>query len=304
MRLRIRAHLTGSLLALVAGACGSPPARRAAPSSREHRAFTDDAGRQVVVAVPARRIVSLAPSITELLFALGAGRHVVGRTTWCRYPPAALTVPVVGDGLNPDVEVVAARRPDLVLLYRSSLTDIAAAQLQGLGIPAVILRHDRIEDVSRTARLLGVLTGRAPAGDSIAQQLDHLLATGPPPPGARPRPRVALVVWDTPPIVIGGGSYLNELMTLAGGRNVFGDGPAASITVSLEAIAARDPDWIAVIGDQAARPPAWARRPEWQAVRAVRDGRFLYLPPALFGQPSPRAALAVAALRRRLGTGP
>lgn len=303
MRLRIRARLLGLLLVLGAGACGSPPVRRAPPSAGEHRALTDDAGRHVIVPVPARRIVSLAPSITELLFALGAGGHVVGRTTWCRYPPAALTVPVVGDGLNPDVEVVAAQRPDLVLLYRSSLTDVAATQLQAMGIPAVILRHDRLEDVSRTARLLGALTGTAAAGDSIARRLDSLLAAGPTP-GERPRPRVAFVVWDAPPIVIGGGSYLNQLTILAGGKNVFGDVAAASATVSLETIAARDPDWIAIIGDQAARPPAWAGRPEWQAVRAVRDGRFLYLPPTLFGQPSARAPLAVAALRRRLGTGP
>jgi ABC-type Fe3+-hydroxamate transport system substrate-binding protein len=281
------------------------PRRGPATQTGATRTITDDAGRTVTISVPARRIVSLAPSITELLFALGVGDQVVGRTTWCEYPAAALAVEDVGDGLNPDVEVVAARRPDLVLLYRSSLTEVAARQLQALGIPAAILRHDRIEDVSRTARLLGSLTGAEVKGDSLARALDAVLAAGPVRSGSA-RPRVAFVVWDTPPIVIGGGSYLDELTRLAGGDNVFGDVRSASATVSLESIAARDPDWIAILTDSAStsKLPSWARRPEWQVVRAVRDGRFLYLSGDLFGHPSPRAPLAVTTLRRQLRIAP
>jgi iron complex transport system substrate-binding protein len=303
MRQAIRTPLSVWLLVFVAGGCGSPDSGHPHDSGVRTVSLSDDAGRRVVVPVPARRIVSLAPSITELLFALGAGDRVVGRTTWCRYPPAVLAVPVVGDGLSPDVEIVAARRPDLVLLYRSSLTEAAARQLEAMGIAAVILRHDRIEDVSRTARLLGSLTGTTDMGDSIARSLDRLRASGSVP-AAGPRPRVAFVVWDAPPIVIGGGSYLDELTTLAGGKNVFGDITAASATVSLETIAARDPSWIAVITDSGPRLPSWARRPEWLSIRAVREGRFLYLPGTLFGQPSPRAPLAVATLHRLLGMTP
>jgi iron complex transport system substrate-binding protein len=305
MRETIRTHLVGWLLALGVGACGpSNPGHH--PASGDHAVtLTDDAGRSIVVSVPVRRIVSLAPSITELLFAIGAGDRVVGRTVWCRYPPAASLVPAVGDGLNPDVEIVAARHPDLVLLYRSALTEVAARQLQAMGIPALILRHDRIEDVSRSARLLGSLTGNVAAGDSIAVRLDRLRAVGPPPSATgRDRSRVAFVVWDAPPIVIGGGSYLDELTILAGGENVFHDLASASATVSLETIAARDPAWIAVLTDSAPQPPSWARRPEWQVVRAVREGRFLYLPGNLFGQPSPRAPRAVATLRRWLESVP
>jgi iron complex transport system substrate-binding protein len=300
----IRTHLAGWLLATVAGACGAPAPRRAPAVAGESRTVTDDAGRQVVVAVPAHRVVSLAPSLTELLFALGVGDHVVGRTTWCRYPPAALTVPAVGDGLNPDVEAVAARRPDLVLLYRSPLTETAARQFAGLGIPSLVLRDDRIEDVSRTARLLGTLTGAKGAGDSIAGRLDSLVAA--PSPSNGNRPRLAVIAWDNPPIVIGGGSYLDELMTLAGAMNVFGDLRSASATVSLETIVTRNPDWIAILVDSAtpARPPAWTRRAAWRAVPAVRDGRFLYLSGELFGQPSPRAPSAVATLRRLLASRP
>jgi ABC-type Fe3+-hydroxamate transport system substrate-binding protein len=250
------------------------------------------------LAGPARRIVSLAPSSTELLFAIGVGDRLVGRTTWCKYPPAALAVPVVGDGLNPNLEAVAAQHPDLVVLYHSPLNETAAAQFARIGIAAILLRQDRLEDVSHGARLLGSLTGREAAADSIATAFERLLAA----PGA-PRAtssRVAIVVWDNPPIVIGAGSYLDQLVALAGGTNVFHDLAAASASISLETLAARDPDLIAVLSDSTPSPaPGYAARREWRVVRAVREHRFLYLDAALFGRPSPRAAEAVAELRRR-----
>src|SRR5258705_168529 len=244
---------------------------------------------------PAHRIVSLAPSSTELLFALGAGSQVVGRTTWCRYPPAALAVPDVGDGLNPNIEAIAARRPDLVVLYRSQLNETAAGQLARLGIPAVTLAQDRLEDIAHAERELGRLTGREAAGDSIGAAMEALLRTPPP----APRTRRAFVLWDNPPMVIGGGSCLDQLATLAGGSNVFHDLGAASATVSIETIVARNPDVILVLSDSSA-PPAYGGRREWRAIRAVRDRRFIMLPADLFGRPSPSAPAAVAALRRML----
>jgi ABC-type Fe3+-hydroxamate transport system substrate-binding protein len=251
--------------------------------------------RPATPTAPAHRIVSLAPSSTELLFALGAGDQVVGRTTWCRYPPAALQVPDVGDGLNPNIEAIAARHPDLVVLYRSPLNETAAAQLRRLGIASVTLAQDRLEDIAAAARELGRRTGRAMAGDSIAAAMEALLGSAPPAAVAR----VAFVVWDNPPMVIGAGSYLDQLATLAGGTNVFHDLGAASATVSIETIVARNPDVILVLSDSTA-PPAYSRRPEWRAVRAVRQGRFITLPADLFGRPSPTAPAAVAALHRAL----
>jgi ABC-type Fe3+-hydroxamate transport system substrate-binding protein len=244
---------------------------------------------------PAHRIVSLAPSSTELLFALGAGDQVVGRTTWCRYPPAALDVPDVGDGLNPNIEAIAARRPDLVVLYRSPMNETAAAQLRRLGIASVTLPQDRLEDIASAARELGRRTRREAAGDSIAGAIEALLGKAPPAAIAQ----LAFVVWDNPPMVIGAGSYLDQLATLAGGSNVFHDLGAASATVSIETIAARNPDVILVLSDSTALP-SYSRRPEWRAIRAVREGRFIMLPADLFGRPSPTAPAAVAVLRRAL----
>ena len=301
-----RTHLAGLFLAAAALACqptdrATPPPPPPPPTSPGGVAVTDDAGRRVTLSAPARRIVSLSPAVTELLFALGAGDWVVGRTTWCDYPPAARAVPSVGDGLNPNLEAVAARRPDLVILYRSALNETAAQQLARLGIAAAVVRQDRLEDLARAAGLVATLTGRGAAGASLARGIDSLLHAPAPPAPAAARRRVAFVVWDNPPMVIGGGSYLDELATLAGTENVFHDIPAASATVSLETIAARDPDVIAVLADSGAPAvPAWAARREWQVVRAVRERRFAVLGGSLFARPSPRAPQAVAALRRAL----
>ena len=120
-----------------------------------------------------------------------------------------------------------------------------------------------------------------------------------PPPTSRPSTTLAFIVWDNPPIIIGHGSYLDQLAAQAGARNVFGGVAAPSAQVSLETIVARDPEWIAVLTDSTA-PPAYAKRREWRAVRAVRDGHFLLLPGSLFGRPGPRSDAAIQQLRARL----
>src|SRR5213592_1970089 len=243
----------------------------------------------------AQRIVSLLPSFTEILFAIGAGDRLVGRTTWCDYPPAALAVPSVGDAMPPSVEAVAARRPDLVVLYRSGPNVTAAEQLERLGIPTVLLDLNLLEELGPATRRLGTLTGRQVPAESLAAAVDRVVSQ-PPAPSTQ---SLAFIVWDNPPIVIGAGSYLDRLAALAGARNVFHDVGSPSAQVSIETIAARDPDFLAVLSDSAV-PPAYASRPEWRVVRAVRERRFLFLPGQLFGRPGPRAAEAIRELRRRL----
>src|SRR5439155_6589190 len=169
-----RPHLVG-LLPLAVAAC----AEKERPASKGGIAVTDDAGRRVTLAAPAQRIVSLLPSFTELLFAIGAGDRLVGRTAWCDYPPEALAVPSVGDGMPPNVEAVAARHPDLTVLYRSRPNVTAAEQLERLGIKTVLLDLNRLEELGPAARRLGVLTGRVASADSLARAMDSLAAAPP-----------------------------------------------------------------------------------------------------------------------------
>jgi iron complex transport system substrate-binding protein len=246
----------------------------------------------------ARRIVSLLPSFTEILFDIGAGDRVVGRTQWCDYPPAALAVPSVGDGLPPNIEAVAARKPDLVVLYNAGPNVTAAQQLERIGIRTVLIDLNRLEDLGPATRTLGRLTGLEQRAESLARAMDGFTFTN----LHQPSPTsttLAFVVWDNPPIIIGRGSYLDELATRAGARNVFSDVAAPSAQVALETIVARDPQWIAVLSDSGT-PPAFAKRREWRAVRAVREGRFLLLKGSLFGRPGPRSGEAITRLRAML----
>ena len=247
---------------------------------------------------PSVRIVSLIPSFTEILFAIGAGGQVVGRTQWCDYPPEALKVPSVGEGLPPNVEAVAARHPDLVVLYNSGVNITAAKQFERIGIRAVLIDMNRLEDVGPAARTLGQLTGHERAADSLAGVMDSLLHQPPPP--STPSTTLAFVVWDDPPIIIGRGSYLDQLATRAGARNVFNDIATPSAQVSLETIVARNPHWIAVLSDSG-DAPAFAKRREWRAVPAVRDAHFLFLKGTIFGRPGPRSGEAIERFRRLLG---
>lgn len=288
-----RAPYAGLVLAaLLAARCGSG-APRAGPIT-----VTDDAGRAVTLERPATRVVSLSPTFTEILFAIGAGDWVVGRTTWCDYPPPVRDIPSVGDGLPPNVEAVAARDPDLVVLYRSPSTETAARQLEAIGIRTALLRVDLLGDAARATRLLGRLTGRAASADSLARALEAVATAPPATPGGR-RPRVAFIVWDAPPIAIGSGSYLHELAERSGADNVFADLPTPSAEISLEALVARDPDALVLLTDSAV-PPRFAALPAWRAVRAVRQRRFVYLVGSLYGRPSPRAAAAVQGFRQEL----
>lgn len=278
---------------LVLSACGRETSSRAAGPS-----ITDDWGRPVTLAAPAARVVSLAPATTELMFALGAGDRLVGRTTWCDYPAAAAAVTDVGNGIGPNVEAIAAQRPDLVLLYPSQSNRPALLQLEQLGIAVAVLEQDAIAEWIETVRIVAVLTGREAAADTLLADFRVRLDSALAPPRAD-TPRVFIAVGANPPIAIGKGSFVSELVELAGGRNAFDDVAGPSAVVSLEAIVARDPDVVLVLGPDSVTG-AVARRPGWPAIRAVRTRRVLAVDGSEFNRPSPRLPQAVRSLTAAL----
>lgn len=290
------AHLFASLLLgtgvlpLVAG-CGGAPRRQATPLQ-----VVDDLADTVRLSRPAIRIVSLSPASTELLFAIGAGSSVVGRTRWCDYPAAAAEVPSVGDGIQPSVEAVVAKKPDLVVLYKSGQNDPARQQLNRLGIATVVLALDRIEEFEHAAGILGTLTGHGVDADTMVAGLKRRLAAATVP-AAVSVPTVLIVVWDQPPMTIGQGSFLSDIVERAGGRNLFSDLAASAGVISVESVVARHPDLILVTSDST---PAFARRAEWQTVAAVRQSRFVHVNSSAFNRPSPRMPEAITELAGQL----
>jgi len=278
---RARQALLRVLLGLAAGCTRAP----VAPGSLQ---LVDDAGDTVRMVRPATRVASLAPSTTELLFALGAGPRVVGRTTWCDWPPAATAITNLGDGLAPNIEAILGVRPDLVVLYRSPQNSATASRLREFGVTTIQLRTDSFDDLARNAEVLGHALGLEDSARAVTSRLRTGVAEATRS-GHRAGPRVLILAWDQPPMIIGRGSFQHELVMLAGGTNIFADVEAPSAPVSLEAIAARDPDVILT----SAPSPAFASRPEWRVVRAIRERRFVIVRGSEFSRPSPRAPEAI-----------
>lgn len=278
------------LCAAVAVACS--PAREA-----PHSAVTDDFGDTLRVGTSPQRVVSLNPTTTELLFALGAGEKLVGRSTYDLFPTEAREVADLGPALRPNVETILGAHPDLVILYASNDNRPTAERLRTAGINTLSLKIDSVSQFQRAITLLGsVLRDSARAKtvrDSVTRTLDDVRAAT----ASLSKPTVFWHIWDAPPITIGRGSYMNELTEIAGGRNVYADIAAPSPTVSIEDVVKRNPDFM-LAGPEGARTLRADAR--WQQVPAVRKGRILVLDTLLVGRPGIKLGEAAWSLARLL----
>ncbi|WP_419948573.1 ABC transporter substrate-binding protein [Candidatus Palauibacter sp.] len=247
-----------------------------------------------------QRIVSLVPAATEILFALGAGDRMVGRTHWGVYPPEARRIPDVGDGIRPSLEAVVARAPDLVILHDGETNGATRERLARLGVPSLPLHHNTLADLRRNIVRLGDIVGCPAGGAVLADRIVDGLAQVSEATAGRQRVRVYYDAWAEPPITIGRGSFIDSLLTIAGASNVFDDLDATSPRVSLEAILERDPERIlvAVPREALGRVPDLAGRPGWERIPAVRDGRIITLDRDLVTRLGPRVVEAAWAMAR------
>ena len=282
-------HANALLLAVIA--CNAPAHDASA---------RDDFGNPLTIGAAPTRIVSLSPATTEILFTIGGGSRLVGRSKYDLWPDSAKLVPSLGDGMRPNVEAVLGARPDLVLLYASQDNRAAADRFRAAGINTLSVRTDRIADFRRVTELLGAIindTTRAKTVvDSVQGTLDRVsrATTG------APRPKVFWHIWDSPLITIGSGSFMNELVDIAGAKNVYADINGASGQIALEDVARRDPDFI-LAGPEGAKQIN--SDPRWKIVRAARDGRIVVVDTGLVARPSVRLGEAAVSLARALHPG-
>lgn len=255
----------------------------------------DDFGDSVRVG-PAMRIVSLNPVVTEFLFAAGAGPRVVGRTHWDHYPPAAEAVADLGNGIGPNVEAVLGATPDLVILYQSASNRRAATGLQAAGVRTLTVRTDQIADLTHLADLFAAVTGDS-AGravvDTVMRSVDAVRRM----PRPAKAPRAFWVLFDGEPQLwtLGKGSFMNELLEVAGATNAFAEISAPSAQVSLEEVVKRNPD-VVVVGPVSAK--RLRESVAWQSVPAVRANRIAVVDSALVGRPGMRLGEAARQVRR------
>ncbi|MFI5311235.1 MAG: ABC transporter substrate-binding protein, partial [Gemmatimonadales bacterium] len=231
---------------------------------------------------------------TEILFTLGAGDRVVGRTHWDLYPDAARAVADLGDGMQPNVEAVLGVHPDLVVLYAGNANRSAAERLRQAGIATLAIRTDHVADFRRAVGLLARAVGDSAAGNRLADSVEASIRAVRMRPRAAKPPTVFWFIWETPLFTIGRGSYLSELVDAAGARNVFGDLAAASPQVTMEELVRRDPDFVLTGPLNAGKMRTSA---VWQAVPAVRAGRVIVVDTAIVGRPGVRMGEAARLLR-------
>jgi ABC-type Fe3+-hydroxamate transport system substrate-binding protein len=276
------------LMAALVFACTPKPDARQA---------VDDAGDPLPPPAPRSRIVSLIPATTEILFALGAGPRVVGRTRWDGWPPEVAHVPDLGDGIRPSIETIIRAQPDLVLLYASGDNRDAARALRAAGIAVISLRIDSIAEFERATLLIGEVVGEAARARTVVDSVRATLERVRRATSGLPRPTVFMLAWETPLMTIGAGSFLTELVEIAGGRNAFGDLDGPSPQVSFEEVVRRDPQFILGRPETAGKLSANAR---WRQLPAVRQGRVLVMDTVLVGRPGIRLGEAAVSIARLL----
>jgi iron complex transport system substrate-binding protein len=249
-------------------------------------AFTtrDMLGREVTLVAAPTRIVSLVPSVSEILFALGAEARLVGVTDFCDYPPAARGKPSVGGMVNPNLEVLLTLRPDMVVATTEGNREETFAQLKRLGIPTYLVAAHQLRDVTLLVTRLGELTDHRAAAAALVARLEGRIEAVRKAVAPFPRPRVLYVLWPEPLIVPGREALVTELIRLAGGDSITAADADAYPRYSLEAAVAKAPEVILLANHGNSSGPIdrerWQRLTDLPAVRAGRlhsvDGSLLH----------------------------
>lgn len=270
-------------------------------TARAQVTVTDDLQRAVTLPRTPERIVSLAPSITETLFAIGAGDQVAGVTDYCNYPEEATGKLRVGGMINPSIETIVSLRPDLIVLSMEGNVRDDFRKLTGLGIPVFVTNPRTLKGIHKSIADLGTLTGRTDESARVLASMQsgeqRVLA----PMKASIERSVLLIVSLQPLMVAGSGTFLSEILTLAGGRNIAGSSSSPYPQFSREAVVEGDPEVLLILSDAGGGSKKLTDLyPEWSRLRAVRNGRVYYVDPDVLSRPGPRAVEGLELLARHL----
>jgi iron complex transport system substrate-binding protein len=259
---------------------------------------------------PPRRVVSLVPSVTEMLFAMGVGSRLVGVGTYDRFPPEVARLPRVGGLLDPNIERILILQPDLVILYSTQVE--LKERLDRVGIPYYPYEHRTLADITATARMIGTRIGEAARGDRLASDIEKAIDAVRSRVATLPHPRTLLVIGREPSSLrnlqaSGGYGFLHDALEAAGGQDALVDLKQQMVEATTEMILARQPDVIIELRAGDARPAEVARELEpWHAllaVPAVRNQRVYMLVGDEFLVPGPRVVDAIWQLARTLHPG-
>lgn len=258
------------------------------PASATALEVADDTGQHVHLDKPAQRIVSLAPHITELLFAAGAGDVVVGAVNYSDYPPEATRLANVGSAESLNLEAIAALQPDLVVAWKSGNSGLQLEQLGRLGLPVFYSEPRRLEDIASNLKRLGRLAASENSANAAAtrfnkhyRQLEARYSRAEP-------VKVFYEIWHQPLMTVGGQHLISQVIKLCGGHNIFSNLTALAPTVNPEAVLAADPEVIIASGMAAQRPEWLDQWRAWPQLAAVKNRQLYFIPPDLIQRHTPR----------------
>jgi len=296
--MRMRGEGSGSALLAAAAAVFAVCLWEAAPAAG--RTVVDQTGRQVTVPDRPCRVVALAPSITEMVFALGKGALLAGATAFSDFPEEALGLPAVGPYVHPDIERIAALSPDLCLAIRDGNPLDSVKRLERLGIPVYALDPRGLDGVIQALENLGGLLGAGEEAAGLTAAIrtcrDRIVEAAA---ASGTRPRVFFQVGVSPIVSAGSGTFIHELITLAGGENVTA-GPVPWPRLNAEQVLALNPE-VVIITSMSGGPnqgEALQALERWRALSAAEAGRIHVAEAALFDRPGPRLILALEILAR------
>jgi iron complex transport system substrate-binding protein len=249
---------------------------------------TDDYGREVRLAAPAQRAVTLAPHLTELMYAAGAGAKLAGAIDYSDYPPEARKLPRVGSEAAIDLEALVALSPDLVIAWPNAGSARAVERIAALGLPVFRSEPRELEDIARTLETLGRLAGTEAAARAAARAFRERTARLERTYGKRSQVRVFYQVWDRPLVTLTGAHVISKAMRLCGGENVFAGLPGIAPEIDREAVLRVDPEAI-VASSPDGGWPSWLD--DWKAfpaLAAARQGNLYAIKPELLQRHTPR----------------
>lgn len=268
---------------------------RAAPIT-----VADDTGAAVTLSAPAQRVISLAPHVTELLYAAGGGAHMVGAVSYSDYPPEAKALPRVGDNRSLDLERIVALKPDLIVVWRHGNAQRQLDRLRDLHVPLYFSEPHRLDDVATSLTRLGQLLGTSQTAEQAASAYRQTIAQLRAQYANSAPVSVFYQVWDKPLMTLNGDHMVSDVIALCGGRNVFAKLEPLVPTVSTEAVLAANPEAIVTAAPGATKPdttlPQLGAWRAWPKMKAVENDNLFAIDGDLINRPAPRIAQGAKAL--------
>lgn len=268
----------------------------AAAAAQAAVSVVDDAGRRVTVQQPARRVISMAPHATELLFAAGGGARVVGAMNYSDYPEAAKKIPLVGSNSVIDMERVLALKPDLIVVWHTGNTARQIAQLESLGVPVFHSEPRTLGQVADNIERLGQLLGTGPAAKAAAGALRARLEGLEARYARRSQVAVFYQIWDQPLYTLNDAQIASDAIRICGGRNVFGGLKVVAPEVGIEAVLKADPEAIMAGKRHDPANPGLKLWEPYRSMTAVKRGNLLTVDGELLTRPGPRVVDGAAQL--------